>query len=192
MRVHIHGALFTAWMLLFLFQSFLVARRRTPLHRRLGVAGVPLIVGMLMSGVWVAIAWARVDASATGSIEGMSRLVAVVIPLASVAMFALFAATGLLYRRRPHAHKRLMLLATIALLPPALGRISFLATRGPGAFFAVTCLFIVALAVYDYRVYRRVYPASLWGGLLLALSFPARLAVGNTHLWNVFAQWLVR
>jgi hypothetical protein len=56
-------------------------------------------------------------------------------------MFALFASAGMLYRRRPAAHKRLMLLATIALLPPALGRISFLAARGPRAFFAVTFRF---------------------------------------------------
>jgi len=118
-------------------------------------------------------------------------MVAVVIPLVSVAMFALFAALGLLYRRRADVHKRLMLLATIALLPPALGRIPFLASRGPAAFFAVTCLFIVALALNDYLLYRRVYAGSFWGGLLLAASFPARLALGYTHAWRVFAQWLV-
>jgi len=191
LRVHIHGILFTAWVVLFALQSFLITRGRTSLHRRLGVAGALLIAGMLVSGLSVSIAWARVDSPATGAIAGVPRLVGVVIPLVSVAMFALFAAIGLLYRRRPNVHKRLMLLATIALLPPALGRISFLAARGPGAFFAVTCLFIVMLTVYDYATHKRVYPVSLWGGLLLAVSFPARLALGYTHAWHVFAQWLV-
>jgi hypothetical protein len=191
LRVHVHGLLFTTWVLLFLMQSFLIARRRSSLHRRLGVVGAPLIAGMLVSGLSVSIAWARVDSPATGAIAGVPRLAAVAIPLVSVALFALFAALGLLYRRRANVHKRLMLLATIALLPPALGRISFLASRGPGAFFAVTSLFIIALAVYDYLLYKRVYPVSLWGGLLLAVSFPARLALGNTHAWHTFAQWLV-
>ena len=191
LRVHIHGILFTAWMLLFVLQSFLIARKRTRMHRRLGIVGAVLIAGMLVSGLSVSIAWARVDSPGTGAVAGVPRLVAVVIPLASIAMFALLASIGLLYRRRPDVHKRLMLLATIALLPPALGRISFLAARGPAAFFAVTCLFIVALAVYDYVIHQRVYPASLWGGLLLAVSFPARLTLGQTHAWNVFAQWLI-
>lgn len=190
-RVHIHAALFTAWMLLFLSQSFLIASRRMSLHRRFGVIGALLIAAMPVSGLWVSIAWARIDSPATGAIAGVPRLVAVTIPLSSMAMFTLFASAGMLYRRRPAVHKRLMLLATIALLPPALGRISFLAARGPTAFFAVTCLFIVALALYDYWAHRRIYPASLWGGLLLAVSFPARLALGYTHAWQVFAQWLV-
>src|SRR6266849_4235218 len=120
LRVHIHGVLFSAWMLLFLLQNFLIARRRTSLHRRLGVLGALLIAGMFVSGLSVSIAWARIDSPATGAVAGVPRLTAVVIPLVSVAMFALFAIIGLIYRSRPDVHKRLMLLATIALLPPAL------------------------------------------------------------------------
>jgi len=83
-----------------------------------------------------------------------------------------------------------MLLATIALLPPALGRIPFLAAGGPAAFFGVTVLFIVAVAAYDYRTRSRVHPASLWGGLCLVASFPGRIALGNTAAWQAFARWL--
>src|SRR5678815_2792955 len=36
---HVHGLLFTTWMLFLVMQTALVATRRTPLHRRLGVAG---------------------------------------------------------------------------------------------------------------------------------------------------------
>ena len=42
--LHVHGALFTAWMVLFLAQALLVTARRTDLHRRLGVAGFLLAV----------------------------------------------------------------------------------------------------------------------------------------------------
>ena len=37
LSIHIHGALFTAWVLLFVGQTSLVAANRTDLHRRLGV-----------------------------------------------------------------------------------------------------------------------------------------------------------
>ena len=85
-----------------------------------------------------------------------------------------------------------MLLATLALLPPALARIRILNAVGPQAFFGVTVLFIVAVVAYDYRTRRRIHAVSLWGGLLLALSFPGRIALGHTDAWVTFARWLVR
>jgi hypothetical protein len=189
--VHLHGILFTAWILLFLVQSCLVSARRTDLHRRLGVVGALLVVPMLVSGVTVALAWARSESSvAVGALASESRLVVLVIPLASVLLFASLAAVGVYMRRRPDVHKRLMLLATIALLPPALGRIPILAARGPAAFFGVTVLFIVTVVAYDYWTRRRIHPASLWGGLALATSFPGRIALANTDAWQAFARWL--
>ena len=107
-------------------------------------------------------------------------------------VFTILVGLGLYYRRRADAHKRLMLLATIALLPPALGRIRVLNAAGPPAFFGITVLFIVAVVAYDYWTRRRVYAVSLWGGLFLALSFPARIALGHTEAWLTFARWLVR
>jgi hypothetical protein len=84
-----------------------------------------------------------------------------------------------------------MLLATLALLPPALGRIPILAAGGPAAFFAVTTGFIIAAVIYDYVTTGRLHPVSLWGGGVLAASFPGRLALGDTEAWTVFAQWLI-
>ena len=37
--VHAHGALFSAWVLLFIMQTALVAQHRVAVHRRLGIAG---------------------------------------------------------------------------------------------------------------------------------------------------------
>src|SRR5207253_9282694 len=103
------------------------------------------------------------------------------IPLGSVVVFAILVGLGLYYRRRAETHKRLMLLATLALLPPALGRMRILNAVGPQAFFGVTVLFIVALVAYDYSTRRRIHAVSLWRGLFLAVSFPGRLALGYTH-----------
>jgi hypothetical protein len=56
--VHLHGALFSAWILLLLVQTTLVAVKRTDLHRLLGVGGV-LAVSMIPVGYFVAISAAR-------------------------------------------------------------------------------------------------------------------------------------
>ena len=192
LSIHIHGALFTAWVLLFAAQTSLVAANRTDLHTRLGVVGAVLAIAMVATGSALAVESARMPRPALGVLAGASPLFVLVIPLASVVVFAILVGLGLYYRRRADAHKRLMLLATIALLPPALGRMRVLNAVGPQGFFGVTALFIAAVVAYDYWTRRRVHAVSLWGGLFLALSFPGRIALGHTDAWLTFARWLVR
>ena len=53
--VHLHGLVFTSWVLLFLAQTTLVATDRTDLHRRLGVGGAVLAALLLIVGTTTAI-----------------------------------------------------------------------------------------------------------------------------------------
>ena len=90
-------------------------------------------------------------------------------------------------------HKRLMLLATIALLAAPIARLPFDFLRsGILAVFAVSDLFIVALVAYDLAMLRRIHRATAWGGLALVASQPLRLMLGGTGLWLQFAGWLTR
>jgi hypothetical protein len=192
LSMHVHGALFTAWVLLFVAQASLVSASRTDLHKRLGVAGAALAVAMIISGTTLAIESARLGRPALGVLAQASPFFVLVIPLGSVVVFAILVGLGLYYRRRPQVHKRLMLLATVALLPPPLARMRMLNALGPQAFFGVTVVFIVAMVAHDYTTRRRVHAVSVWGGLFLALSFPARIALGHTAAWLTFARWLAR
>lgn len=185
--VHLHGVLFTGWVLLFIGQTSLVAARRTDLHRRLGVAGAALAVAMLVVGFLTAVGAARRGISPPG---GPPPLVFLVVPLFALLVFAALAGTGLRLRRRSETHKRLMLLATIGLLTPAIARMS-IGPGGPAVNMGITALFVVACLVYDRVAHGRVHPAFLWGGGFLLLSFPLRLAVGRTDAWLSFAEWLV-
>ncbi|HET9466870.1 MAG TPA: hypothetical protein VFO48_00605, partial [Vicinamibacterales bacterium] len=56
--IHLHGVLFTAWVLLFIVQTALVAGRRVAVHRRLGVATAVLAASMIVAGTSTAIATA--------------------------------------------------------------------------------------------------------------------------------------
>ena len=85
------------------------------------------------------------------------------------------------------------LLVARTMLPPALGRaISLTGITHPALFFGAAILFIAAIGIHDGRTLGRVHPVTLWGGLLLVLSFPGRLAIANTDLWLTFAGWLTR
>ena len=61
--------------------------------------------------------------------------------------------------------------------------------HGPVAFFAVTDLFIVALAAWDFISRGRLHPATLFGGLVLIASQPLRLALSGTPAWLAIAGW---
>ncbi len=187
--LHAHGALFTAWMVLFLVQSLLVAAKRTDLHRRLGFAAGLVAVAMPLLGAAVAIDAARRGVSPLGA---PSPLVFLAIPLGDIVVFSTLVAAGFAFRRRSEIHKRLMLLATIGLLTPAIARMPLISGGGPLVYFGLTDLFVAACLVYDRVTLGRFSRAFLWGGLFLVVSQPLRLAIALTPAWHAFAGWLTR
>jgi hypothetical protein len=185
--LHLHGIVFTSWILLFVAQTALVAARRTDIHRRLGVAGAGIALVMLVVGFMAA---AGSAARGFTPPNGPPPLVFFAIPVGDLVAFGGLIAAGLLARKKSSTHKRLMLLATIALLPPAMARLPYVAAAGPLAFFGLTDLFVLALLLYDKISRGRVHPASLWGGLFLILSQPLRLILAGTGAWIAFATWV--
>src|SRR5262245_34287720 len=117
--VHLHGIIFTSWMLVFCIQALLVANSRTHLHRRLGIATVALAGAMLVVGTATAIAAARRGHDPTGAGDPLAFLS---VPIGDMVFFALLFAMAFHYRRNAEVHKRLMLLTTLNLLTAAIGR----------------------------------------------------------------------
>jgi hypothetical protein len=193
---HLHGAVFTLWMVLFVVQTSLIAARRTSVHRRLGIAGVLLAATMVVVGTAVAIAAAKYPRAVAPGLP--PPLVFLVIPLSDLAGFLALVTLGVFKRRQPDVHKRLMLLATIAILPAALGRLVFPGglldvlglPAGPLTLTGLTAMFVGACVVHDRLSRGRVHPASLWGGAFLLTMQVLRLFVGGTAAWLTFARWL--
>ncbi|MGH8178794.1 MAG: hypothetical protein ACREV5_21255, partial [Steroidobacter sp.] len=121
--VHVHGAMCTAWVLLLIVQTRLIAAGRRHIHKRLGIAGMVVAAAVLVSGAFVAINSQRRTHTETTADTLADPYVFLIFPAASVGLFALFVTLGVLNRHRPDAHKRLMLLATANLIIPALARI---------------------------------------------------------------------
>lgn len=186
--VHLHGALFTSWMLLFIVQTALVASRRVAVHRRLGIAGAVLAAGMVVAGTRVAIATA-----ARGSAPpGMTPLAFLIIPLFDMVLFATFVTIALIKRREKETHKRLMLLAYVSIVTAAVARLPGVLAFGPPAFFGLSFLFVIAAAIYDFRTRGRVHRVYLWGGAFILISVPVRLAIASTAAWRALAELLTR
>ena len=183
---HVHGAIFTAWVLLFIVQTALIASHRVKVHRRFGNAGAVLAAAMVLIGSNTAIASAR----AGGAPPGVDPLAFLAIPLFDMVLFPIFVGAALWHRRNRETHKRLMLLAYISIITAGIARWPGVLQYGPPAFFGLTCIFLLAGAIYDAATRRRVHPAYIWGGAVFVISVPVRLMVSSTETWRRIAEYL--
>lgn len=185
--LHLHGLVFTSWIVLFVAQTSLIATGRTWVHRRLGIAGAVIAGLMVLLGTATAIVGAGHGAAPTG----VPPLVFLAIPLADMVVFGTLVGTGFRLRRRPDVHKRLMLLATISILAAPIARLTLLFMKAsPLAFFGLADLFLVACVVYDLAALGRVHRATILGGLFILASQPLRLMISGTDAWMSFARWV--
>jgi hypothetical protein len=116
------------------------------------------------------------------------------VPLIDMMMFGGLVGTALALRRRPAAHKRLMLLATLGLLTPAVARLPIDGLRGAGlpVFFGVMILCVLLAVAIDTARNRRLHPAFAWGAAIVVVSVPLRLLFAQTAAWQSIAGWLLR
>jgi len=186
--VHLHGIVMTAWVVLFVTQISLVATRRTKIHQRLGVLGGVLAALVVIVGVLTAL-----YAAARGASPGPPALSFLIIPLGDMLIFSILIGLALYFRRKLDVHKRLMLLAAINLLTPAIARIpfDFIINGGPLVFFGLTDLCLLACVAFDTVKHRRLHPVFLWGTVFVIAMQPLRLLLAGTDTWMGFAAALV-
>ena len=184
----VHGIIFTSWLALLLIQTTLVATKRTRTHMRLGIAGGILASSMVIIGTVTAL----VRAKGPSPVPGVNPLSFLTIPLGDMLIFSILVGSAFYFRRRVDIHKRLMLLATIAILPAAIARLpfAFVQQYGPLAFFGLADLFIIPCLIYDLITRGRPHRATVLGGAFIVISHPLRFVIGGTHAWIAFATWL--
>ena len=183
----VHGLVFSAWIVLLVAQTALIAGGRRDIHRRLGVAGAVLAAAMVVLGTVLAIRNAREG----GAPPGVPPLPFLIIPLFDMLVFAPLVAAAVWYRRRPETHKRLMLIATISLMAAPVARLpTALAAAGPPFYFGVVDLLLLMGVLYDFATRRKVHPVYVWGGLAILASQVIRLALSGTGAWLAVAAWL--
>jgi hypothetical protein len=187
--LHYHGAVFTLWMLLFVTQTALISARRVAWHRSFGIFAFCLPPIMIVLGVLAAL-----DALARGvQIGPLDPSVSLAIPLIGITWFTMLIYKAWDTRRRPDAHKRLVLLATIALCDAALGRFPWSRIGLPPAAGAVVGLGILILLVviYDFVSLHRLHRTTMWAAPITFAVGAFSVPIGMTPLWHGFAGFLL-
>lgn len=189
MLVHVHGAVFTAWILLYFAQTALVATGRTDIHRVVGPVAVLLAFAMVPLGIATAIITKQVAAAHHLPPPGPP----LVFPLGAILTFAVLVGAGVTMRKRAAWHKRLMLLATVAILTTPLARITRFTHIGLSPAFGgmiLTDVILAALVLYDVRTRGRLHPATIWGGSFFLATQLIRIGLNMTPAWQAFAKHL--
>lgn len=193
--VHVHAAVFVAWLVLLTTQVLLIRSRRVALHRRLGMTAAYLVPAMLVLGA--AAAWAVHIERYTPENPHTAFFS---VELTSLLAFGGLAGAGLWRRADAAGHKRLMLLSTLALSGAGFARlwdfiVGDLLGNGFWSLFLelylVNGLLILALGLHDLTRYRRLHPAYLAGvGWILANDL-AGAGLYFSPAWRAFAPALI-
>jgi hypothetical protein len=178
--MHLHAAVFTVWMALFVTQAGLVAAHRVELHRKLGIASGIFAVLVFVVGV---LAVFQTAISNHVSPSGLAPAQFSIIGFTSIGLFGGFIGLGLYFRRRPGLHRRLMILGFIASISPASARVVRLLEIPEHRDVLIplfAALFVAACLAHDWRKHRVVHPAYVIGGLVIVASWPLRNMVGHS------------
>jgi hypothetical protein len=169
--VHLHALVFVGWMVFFTVQILSIRQGRISRHRRWGMFGAGLAALMLVLGPATAIA---VDRQGWFFHHRQPNFLAV--QLGDILTFATLVACGVAFRKRPSTHKRLMLMATIALSAAGWARLEGALDHNhwpkgliydfPQLYYGSVIL-LAAIAAYDLATRRRLHPAFLAGAAFI-------------------------
>ncbi len=184
--IHLHGAAFSCWILLLVTQASLVSAGRVDIHRRLGIAGFVLACLMIIIGVLAA----TDSLVREGGPPGRDVKAFYIVPLTDMVIFATL--TFFAFRERSNAgtHKRLIIVATTALLTAAIARWPYLGHRNPVRAALMSYTFLLILVTYDLWSTRKVHRATIWAGAFLIFVQQIRIPIGKTAAWHAFASWV--
>ncbi len=190
-QLYVHGAILTLWFSFAVAQAWLIRSKQLRWHRRVGYAAAVYAAAVVVSGMVVN---SHLAATLTSPAEGENIIVWG--NYLTLLMFALFVGLGVLLRKRGEAHKRLMLLASVAIVGPALGRFPlwpiFAGGLDAARNYAIggLLLLLASLITYDIVTRRRPHPATWVGALAIVASLAVSVALGVTGSGFVILQWV--
>lgn len=169
----IHGLFCLAWMFVFVLQTMLVNSGKTALHRRVGVAGVLIAMGVIASTVYVfAAVW-----KGWGNMEPFVKANRILFASYAVCIFL-----AIHNRRRTAWHKRLMLVGTLFMMEPILSRV----------FGTAEITILRGMPDHQLDFYWYVVVFSIWGALFLSLFAYDWLSTKRFHPVSLGgASWIV-
>jgi len=166
LAVHVHGIAFISWMTLLMIQTWLINVKNVALHRSLGTFGIAIGTAVLFAGSLITVlGMSGADPSVPFYYDLMY------LSLMALAGFGVLFTLAIRHVRDPENHRRLILFATIPLLPPGINRTYQVLGQLDYLPVLATYLTMVAIAgaivVHDWRTNGKLTFASKIGAAIV-------------------------
>jgi hypothetical protein len=183
--LHVHGAIYMGWMALLIVQTWLAATGNIRAHRKLGTFGIGLGSVVFALGLLVSfVAPVMTFNAGTRTLDEAAGFM--LIPLGDMILFGGLFVPAVALRNQPEKHKRLMLMAVIAIAFAAIFRMQALGlplSIGLVLWFALP----IMCMIYDWRTQQRVHPIYLIGfGAMIIIAL--RIPFSGTETWLSIAR----
>lgn len=200
--LHLHAVSMSLWLILLLTQSILMYKARPDIHKKLGLVSFVLAPCILVSmyGVEMLNVGRTVVSSPDQINQNMQKISSLLlIHGASYLFFPVFYLWAILVRRKDsETHKRMMILATLVLMIPGIGRLLSVSHLLPDLglnridarhFYLV--LLIVPALVYDMVKQRIPHYSYMIGLALIGLWIITAHFLWNSPWWIATAPKLL-
>ena len=192
-----HGVGMALWVVLFIVQSLLISVRNVRLHMRLGFFGAGLAALVSVLGFNVAVGAARVNPPEL-KLWGLDPRQFLMVSLSAIVLFAAFVLIGILKRKTPDIHRPMMLLASIAVLPPSLDRITMIHNWFEGTIlgnlfgaYGSTLVVGFVLVLLHWILTRRLNRSLAIGYAVIVIVACATMRFAASSGWAAVAHLLV-
>lgn len=194
--LEIHAAAFIGWMFLLTAQILLIRARRPLVHMRLGMVSVALIPVMAVTGFLSEVYSQRFRFAHPPDSQAFF-----IIAIYYVIAFTILATLGIVARKKPAAHKRLILLATTVIVGAAYGR--WIGTPLYDAFgdgfggmlintYAGADLLMLGAVIYDWRTRGRLHRVYEIAVPIILIAQVATSLVYHSPRWLPIAHLVIR
>ena len=177
----VHGAVLTCWFALVFAQALLAARGRRARHRQFAWLAAVIVPAVIACSAWI-------NTRVAGRIQSAADPENMFVwgNYMSLVAFAGLVAAAVALRRRPEAHRRLLLLASIAIIGPAFARLAFWPMIGLGIAgappFAIggMVLSLATVIAYDLRSRGRVLGATKAGAAAIVATLVFAVVIAQS------------
>lgn len=160
--IHLHAALFTVWMLIYISQATMIMTGRAGTHVMLGPWAAAYGFAISAVGLFAAVTLAARRGVRENDFEHAAAFV--FFPVIDMLYFAGFLAAAVAYRRRPDLHKRAMFLATFSIAVVGLGRlVGRTGIEDPLIWQPLTLAPLLIATAFDAIVCRKIYGIMMIG-----------------------------
>jgi uncharacterized membrane protein YozB (DUF420 family) len=166
MIIIVHGILMAIWFLLVYIQTSWINAGNIESHKRVGRMSTYLAAGIVLSGIWVTL----------DHYERMADPVIVILNFFAMLNFFILYVAAYIKRNEAKSHKRLMIFASLAMILPALGRITQVLNIDPMTTVPAWLTLLIAVVIFDFRKMKKIHWSTLLGAGIIIVGIVLSIA----------------